>query len=168
MTRGKLLGNNAPLFIFISILIMTQLISFLHCLLTAVRTGRLGLLPIKIYWGNNAVFVSVDLIGETKQVILEFRFNSRQINDTKMKSLLTVSNSRISIARILFSRTFTIDKWHENKILASNFQCKDYRTRDDKLRKSPEYCIGRNIRCVLISTWSSSDRKCKYQWKPDI
>ena len=29
MTRGKLLGNNAPLFIFISILIMTQLISFL-------------------------------------------------------------------------------------------------------------------------------------------
>ena len=25
MTRGKLLGNNAPLFIFISILIMTQL-----------------------------------------------------------------------------------------------------------------------------------------------
>ena len=27
MTRGKLLGNNAPLFIFISILIMTQLIS---------------------------------------------------------------------------------------------------------------------------------------------
>ena len=29
MTRGKLLGNNALLFIFISILIMTQLISFL-------------------------------------------------------------------------------------------------------------------------------------------
>ena len=60
ITRGKLLGNNAPLFIFISILIMTQLISFLRFLLTAVRTGRLGLLPIKIYRGNNAVFVSVD------------------------------------------------------------------------------------------------------------
>ena len=29
MTRDKLLGNNAQLFIFISILIMTQLISFL-------------------------------------------------------------------------------------------------------------------------------------------
>ena len=29
MTRGKLLGNNALLFIFISILIMAQLISFL-------------------------------------------------------------------------------------------------------------------------------------------
>ena len=72
MTRGKLLGNNAPLFIFISILIMTQLISFLHFLLTAVRTGRLGVLPIKIYRGNNAVFLSVDLIEENNQVILEF------------------------------------------------------------------------------------------------
>ena len=41
-------------------------------MLTAVRTGRLGLLPIRIYWGNNAVFVSVDLIGEKNQVILEF------------------------------------------------------------------------------------------------
>ena len=33
--------------------------------------GRLGLLPIRIYWGNNAVFVSVDLIREKNQVILE-------------------------------------------------------------------------------------------------
>ena len=71
MTRGKLLGNNAPLFNFISILIMTQLISFLHFLLTVVRTGRLGVLPIKIYRGNNAVSVSVDFIGEKNQVILE-------------------------------------------------------------------------------------------------
>ena len=71
MTRGKLLGNNAPLFIFISILILTQLIPFFHFLLTAVRTRRLGLLPIRIYWGNNAVFVSVDL-GEKNQVILEY------------------------------------------------------------------------------------------------
>ena len=71
MTLGKLLGNNAPLFIFISILIMTQLISFLHFLLTAVRTGMLVVRPIKIYRGNNAVFVSVDLIGEKNQVILE-------------------------------------------------------------------------------------------------
>ena len=51
---------------------MTQLISFLHFLLTAVRTGRLGVLPIKIYQGNNAVFVSVDLIGEKNHVILEY------------------------------------------------------------------------------------------------
>ena len=71
VTRGKLLGNNAPLFIFISILIITKLISFLHLLLTAVRTGRIGVLPIKIYRGNNAVFVFVDLIGEKNQVILE-------------------------------------------------------------------------------------------------
>ena len=42
-------------------------------LLTAVRTGRLGVLPIKIYRGNNVVFVSVDLIGEKNQVILELR-----------------------------------------------------------------------------------------------
>ena len=71
MTRGKLLGNNAQLFIFISILIMTKLISFLRFLLTAVRTGRLGLLPVKFYRANNAVFVSVDLIGEKNQVVLE-------------------------------------------------------------------------------------------------
>ena len=71
MTLGKLLGNYALLFIFISILIMTPLISFLRFLLTAVRTGRLGLLPIKFYRGNNAVFVSVDLIGEKNQVILD-------------------------------------------------------------------------------------------------
>ena len=87
MTRGKLLGNNATLFIFISILIMTQLISFLHFLLTAVRTGRLGVLSIKINRGNNAVFGSVDLIGEKNQVILEWgiivdytRGSTRQYN----------------------------------------------------------------------------------------
>ena len=51
---------------------MTQLISFLHFLHSAVRMGRLGVLPIKIYRGNNAVFVSVDLIGEKNQVILEY------------------------------------------------------------------------------------------------
>ena len=50
---------------------MTQLIFFLHFLLIAVRTGRLGVLQIKIYQGNNAVFVSFDLIGEKNQVILE-------------------------------------------------------------------------------------------------
>ena len=51
---------------------MTQLIFVLRFLLTAVRTGRLCLLQIKFYRGNNAVFVSVDLIGEKNQVILEF------------------------------------------------------------------------------------------------
>ena len=51
---------------------MTQLISFLCFLLTVVRTGRLCLLPIKFYRGNNAVFVSVDLIGEKNKVTLEF------------------------------------------------------------------------------------------------
>ena len=75
MTRGKLLGNKAPLFIFISILIMTQLISFLHFLLTAVRTGRLGSLPIKFYRGNNAVFVSVDLIGEKESSHISIRLS---------------------------------------------------------------------------------------------
>ena len=54
MTRGKLLGNNALLLIIISILIMTQLISFLwknenkkFTRLAAVRTGGLGLLPVR-------------------------------------------------------------------------------------------------------------------------
>ena len=51
---------------------MTQLISFLRVLLTAVRTGRLGLLPITFYRGNNAMFVSVDLIGEKNQEIRIF------------------------------------------------------------------------------------------------
>ena len=51
---------------------MNKLTSFLHFLLTAVRTGRLGVLPIKTYRGNNAVFVSVDLIGEKNEVILEY------------------------------------------------------------------------------------------------
>ena len=83
MTQGKLLGNNAALFIFISILIMTQLISFLHFLLTAVRTGRLGVLPIKIYRGNNAVFLSVDLIGEKNQVILEYRLECSEFNSQR-------------------------------------------------------------------------------------
>ena len=50
-------------FSFLSILIMTQLISFLHFLLTAIKTGRLGVLPIKIYRGNNAVFVPVSYGG---------------------------------------------------------------------------------------------------------
>ena len=76
MTLGKYLGNNAQLFICISILIMTQLVSFLHSLLTAARTGRLGVLPIRIYRGNNAVFVSVDLIGEKNQVILEYTLDT--------------------------------------------------------------------------------------------
>ena len=65
-----LLGNNA--LVFFSILIMTKLISFLQILLTAVRTGRLGLLTNRIYPRNNAVFVSIDLIREKNQVILEY------------------------------------------------------------------------------------------------
>ena len=81
MTRGKLLGNNAPLFIFISILIMTQLISFLwknsHGLLQ-LHVGREALAYCQcasalISW-NKALFASVDLIGEKNQVILEFVF----------------------------------------------------------------------------------------------
>ena len=67
---------------------MTQLISFLHFLLTAVRTGRLGVLPIKIYRGNNGVFLSFDLIGEKNQVILEF---SIQITD-KVTVALTLGS----------------------------------------------------------------------------
>ena len=67
ITRGKLLGNNAPLLIFI----FYSNNDPANFLLTAVRTGRLGLLPIKFYRGNNAVFVSLNLIGEKKQVILE-------------------------------------------------------------------------------------------------
>ena len=58
---------------------MARLISFLHFLLTAVRTGRLCLLAFRIYRGNNAVFVSVDLKGEKNQVILEFRIFNQNI-----------------------------------------------------------------------------------------
>ena len=82
MTRGKLLGNNALLFIFISILIINQLISFFvkkmktrnsHGLL---QLGREALAYCQfasaLISGNKALFVSVDLIGEKNQVILEF------------------------------------------------------------------------------------------------
>ena len=79
MKSGALLPSNLPSVIDRSnlstsresILIMTQLISFLHFLLTAVTAGRLGVLPIKVYRENNAVFVSVDSTGEKNQVILE-------------------------------------------------------------------------------------------------
>ena len=72
---------------------MTQLISFLHCSLTEVRTGRLGVLPIRIYRGNNAVFVSVDLIGEKNQVILDLIICSYENPSRKpliLPSILTV------------------------------------------------------------------------------
>ena len=95
MTLGKLLGNNAPLFIFISILIMTQVISFLHFSLTAVKTGRLGVLPIRIYRGNNAVFVSVDLLGEKNQVILELAFMASQCGQKSVFSNIWNSFSNI-------------------------------------------------------------------------
>ena len=81
MTRGKLLGNNAPLFIFISILIMTQLhprdtenrqenrfSERLFCEKKTVTTER-GFIS-----ANNVLFVSVDLIGENNQVMLEYVF----------------------------------------------------------------------------------------------
>ena len=81
MTRGKLLGNNALLFIFISILIMTQIISFFcermktrnsHGLLQ-LHVGREALAHCQcLYRENKALFVSVDLIGEKNQVILEY------------------------------------------------------------------------------------------------
>ena len=79
MTRGKLLGNNALLFIFISILIMTQLISFCERMKTRnshgllqLHVGREALAYCQcLYRENKALFVSVDLIGEKNQVILE-------------------------------------------------------------------------------------------------
>ena len=86
MTRGKLLGNNALLLIFISILIMTQLISFLwknenkkFTRLTAVRTGGLAYCQCAsaLISGNKALFVSVDLIGEKNQVILEYEISKQ-------------------------------------------------------------------------------------------
>ena len=62
--HSALLGNNAPLFIFISILIMTKLISFLwkndnkkFTRLTTVRTGSLGLLPVNFIGLINTVRV---------------------------------------------------------------------------------------------------------------
>ena len=66
---------------------MTQLISFLHFLLTEVRTGRLGVLSIRIYRGNNAVFVSVDLIGEKNQVILELQLKHAHLINTTYRHI---------------------------------------------------------------------------------
>ena len=67
-----LLGNNAPLFIFISILIMTQLISFLW---KKLQLGREALAYCQcasaLISRNKALLVSVDLIGKKNQVILE-------------------------------------------------------------------------------------------------
>ena len=42
------------------------------------------MLPIKIFRGNNAVFVSVDLIGEKNQVILELSFIAFKIYKYEM------------------------------------------------------------------------------------
>ena len=76
MTLGKLLGNNAPLFIFISILIMTQLHprDQKRDKRTDSRNGdsrKKQLQPKRGFISaNNALFVSVDLIGEKNQVYI--------------------------------------------------------------------------------------------------
>ena len=81
MTRGKLLDNDTQLFIFISILIMTQLHPKGPRKQTTepiFGTALLGKNPVTTGWmgkrdlsENNAQFVSADLIGEKNQVILE-------------------------------------------------------------------------------------------------
>ena len=81
MTQGKLLDNDTQLFIFISILIMTQLHprdpENRQQILGTALLGKKQLQPVEwVYnWAlsaNNAQFVSVDLIGEKNKVILEF------------------------------------------------------------------------------------------------
>ena len=74
---------------------MTQLLSFLRILLTAVRTGRLGLLPVKFYRGNNAVFVSVDLIGEKNQVTL-YRITYISTSTHKLKQIKKLWNAKMT------------------------------------------------------------------------
>ena len=102
MTRGKLLGNNAPLFLSISILIMRQLHprdpenrqenwfsepQFSGKTVTTGWMGKRGFIS-----ANNALFVAVDLIWEKNQVLLEFN-----INLLKKRHLYIKLNRGISI-----------------------------------------------------------------------
>ena len=85
MTRGKLLDNDTQLFTFISILKMTELHprdpeNRQQNRFSERRFSKKQLQPVEwesVAWltaskdlsGNNAEFVSVDLIGEKNQVI---------------------------------------------------------------------------------------------------
>ena len=102
MTQGKLLGNNALLFIFISILIMTQLISF-FCFCERMKTRNShGLLQLgrealaycqcasALISGNKALVASVDLIREKNQVILELTI----INVYYWRCLIIINSNR--------------------------------------------------------------------------
>ena len=105
-TRGKFIDNNTQLFIFISILIMTQLHprdpenrqqnQFSERRFSEkkkpVTTGRMRKRGLSAY---NAQFVSVDLIGEKNQVILEFCINSHNHRDAKIKSSPIILYMRI-------------------------------------------------------------------------
>ena len=79
MTRGKLLENNPTLFIFISILMMTQE-TRKQTTEPILGTPILGMailgtaFPWCVRLSCNVLgFVSVDLIGEYNQVILEYK-----------------------------------------------------------------------------------------------
>ena len=111
MTRGKLLDNDTQLFIFISILIMTQLHQrnpenrqqnrFSERFFSEKKKKQLQ--PVEwesVAWltasldlsGNNAEFVSVDLIWEQNQVILEYGIKNwkelpRYIKECKRKDV---------------------------------------------------------------------------------
>ena len=95
MTRCKLLNNDTQLFIFISILIMTQLhprdpengqqnrfserASWEKNSYNRLNEKAwVGLMPVRIYREIMPSSVSVDLIGEKNQVILEFTFKPRE------------------------------------------------------------------------------------------
>ena len=80
MTRGKLLGNNALLFIFYfysnndptNILFCERMKTRNSQGLLQLHVGREALAYCQcLYRENKALFVSVDLIGEKNQVILE-------------------------------------------------------------------------------------------------
>ena len=111
MTRGKLLDNDTQLFIFISILIMTKLHPrdpenrqqnrFSERRFSKKKpsynrlNGKawLGLITTSYdLSGNNAEFVSVDLIGENNQFILEYGIKNwkelpRNIKECKRKDV---------------------------------------------------------------------------------
>ena len=101
-----LLGNNAPLFIFISILIMTQLISFLwknenkkFTRLTAVRTEALAYCQCAsaLISRNKALLVSVDLIGEKNQVILDYDIYIGQIAERRTSPVFAFRSGEWSV-----------------------------------------------------------------------
>ena len=120
MTRGKLLDNDTQLFIFISILIMTQLHQrdpenrqqnrFSERRFSEKKTVTTGWMGKRGLSANNAQLMSVDLIGEKNQVILELTI----IKTTKNCQLVYLFySSKYSVPITLIHRILQICVVHD-------------------------------------------------------